>query len=62
MNKKDSCVNSKIYLAYNKDGFLCAFDSNTHKCIGIITATGDKLLSKEEEKAIIGTLDPKFIV
>ena len=51
---------NKLYLARNEEGFLCAYDKETHKCVGIIVGTGEQL-SDEKKKEILGTLDPKII-
>ena len=49
-----------FYFASNKDGYTCAFDSVTHKCIDIIESTGDIPLSLEQRKKYLGEIDPQF--
>lgn len=52
---------SKIYTARNKDGFLCSYDAETHKCVGVMLSMGDNVeLYKEKHDEYIGQIDPKF--
>lgn len=52
---------SEIYMSRNKDGFVCSYDSATHKCVGVILSTGDDIeLYKKKHDEWIGQLDPKF--
>lgn len=52
---------SKTYTGRNKDGFVCSYDCNTHKCVGVMLATGDDVeLYKQKHDEYIGQLDPKF--
>ena len=53
--------NKKIYMAKNKDGYLCGFDADTHKCIDVPLCTGcDVDYIKQHEKEWLGQLDPKY--
>lgn len=52
---------SKIYTARNKDGFLCSYDAESHKCVGVMLSMGDNVeLYKEKHDEYIGQIDPKF--
>lgn len=52
---------SKIYTARNKDGFLCSYDTESHKCVGVMLSMGDNVeLYKEKHDEYIGQIDPKF--
>lgn len=45
----------------NKEGFVCSYDANTHKCVGVMLSTGDNVeLYKQKHDEWIGQLDPKF--
>ena len=50
---------NKIYFSRNKDGYICAYDSETHICVDVIESTGDKLLTNEQRKKYIGEVDPR---
>lgn len=52
---------NKRYTAINKDGMLCTYDGETHKCIGVMFALGcDPEYYKTHIKEWIGQLDPKY--
>lgn len=58
MNTKQK---NKTYISRNKDGFACCYDSETHKCVGVILSMGDNVeLYKEKHDEYIGQIDPKF--
>lgn len=60
MNTKQSNY-SKKYFARNKDGFVCSYDSETHKCVGVILSTGDDIeLYNRKHDEYIGQIDPKY--
>lgn len=49
------------YLARNAEGYLCAYDTKTHRCLEATISMGDNvdyILKHEQEW--IGTLDPKY--
>ena len=51
----------KIYTSRNKDGFLCSYDAETHKCVGVMLSMGDNVeFYKEKHDEYIGQIDPKF--
>lgn len=58
---KKAQKSQQIYLSRNSDGFVCSYNSNTHRCVGVILAMGDnvELYEKNHEK-YIGELDPKY--
>lgn len=50
-----------FYFARNKDGYVCAYDSKTHKCVDIIVSTGDDIDYYEQHKEEwIGQVDPEY--
>lgn len=50
-----------FYLARNKDGYVCSYDKDTHKCRGVIVATGDNVeYVRQHEKEWLGQIDPKY--
>lgn len=51
-------TNNNLYLARNQEGFLCAYDKDTHKCVDVIISTGENL-SEKQRKAMLGVIDPK---
>lgn len=51
-------ANNKLYLARNKEGFLCAYDKDTKKCVDVIIGTGENL-SEQQRQAMLGVPDPK---
>lgn len=52
---------NKIYTALNKEGFLCSYDSETHRCVGVMLAMGNDIeLYNQKHNEWIGQLDPKF--
>ena len=55
-----SVEKQKIYTARNKEGYLCCYDVDTHKCVGVMDSTGDTPLTLEKRKTFIGQVDPKF--
>jgi hypothetical protein len=56
-----STNSKKIYSARNTDGFLCAYDSSTHLCVGVMLSTGDNIeLYKQKHNEYIGQLAPKY--
>lgn len=55
-----SAEKRNFYFARNKDGYVCAYDKNTHKCIGVMESTGDIPLSEEKRKEYSAQLDPKY--
>lgn len=49
------------YLSQNKDGFVCSYDSTTHRCVGVILSTGDNVeLYEKKHDEYIDQLDPKY--
>lgn len=49
-----------FYTSVNKNGYLCAYDSATHKCISIMLATGMNIERYNQEcKRFIGKIDPQ---
>ena len=50
-----------VYTEKNKDGWICSFDTKTHRCIGCMLATGDDVeYYKKHYKEWIGQLDPQY--
>lgn len=54
-----STTKNNRYLARNEEGFLCAYDSETKKCVDVIIGTGENV-SNEKIKTMLGKIDPKF--
>ena len=56
-----STQNKKFYTSLNENGYLCTYDSVTHKCIGILLATVMDIEKYNQEcKENIGKIDPKY--
>ena len=51
---------NNFYLSPNRDGYLCAYDNITHKCIDVIESTGDIRLTKEQKEKYLNEVDPKY--
>lgn len=50
-----------FYTSVNKNGYLCAYDSATHKCISIMLASGMNIERYNQEcKRFIGKIDPQY--
>ena len=51
----------EVYIARNKDGWLCGYDVKTHRCIDVILATGDNIeIYKRNKSKWLGEIDPKY--
>lgn len=50
-----------VYTGRNKVGWICSFDTETHKCVGAMLATGDDIdYYNKHYKEWIGQLDPAY--
>ncbi|MGN0454609.1 MAG: hypothetical protein ACI4G1_05485 [Ruminococcus sp.] len=55
-----STQKNNFYTSVNQNGYLCAYDCATHKCISIMLATGMDIERYNQEcKRCIGKIDPK---
>ena len=50
-----------VYTGRNKDGWICSFDTKTHRSVGCMLATGDDIEYYNKHcKEWIGQLDPQY--